>query len=74
MSTNPQSFQTHTVENQPPPFEDRDLWSDDAVLRAAVRREGAVLPRTTYDAIVAGMGGHARPGILGRLRRMVTGK
>ncbi|MEL1264870.1 acyl-CoA dehydrogenase family protein [Pseudoxanthomonas putridarboris] len=35
------SFETHVVENQPPPFEPRDLWADDAVLREAVRREGA---------------------------------
>ncbi len=35
------SFETHAVDNQPPPFEPRDLWADDAVLREAVRREGA---------------------------------
>ena len=34
-------FETHTVENQPPPFEPRDLWADDIVLREAVVREGA---------------------------------
>ncbi len=34
-------FETHTVENQPPPFEPRDLWRDDVVLRDAVEREGA---------------------------------
>jgi len=33
-------FATHVVDNQPPPFEPRDLWRDDAVLRAAVAREG----------------------------------
>jgi len=33
-------FETHRVENQPPPFEPRDLWQDDAALREAVRREG----------------------------------
>jgi len=34
-------FQTHRVDNQPPPFAPRDLWADDQVLRAAVAREGA---------------------------------
>jgi PemK-like, MazF-like toxin of type II toxin-antitoxin system len=78
--------------------EGRESWvRRDRVLAVhadAVRREGAVLPRPTYDAIVDGMGGHARatsqrsaskatpggpsapkaarPGILGRLRRMLT--
>ena len=33
-------FETHRVENQPPPFDPRDLWADDAVLREAVAREG----------------------------------
>ncbi|WP_334177961.1 acyl-CoA dehydrogenase family protein [Pseudoxanthomonas sp.] len=33
-------FETHRVENQPPPFEPRDLWADDVVLREAVAREG----------------------------------
>ena len=48
-----------------------------AVHTRAVRREGAVMPRSTYEAIVAGMGGHARrarPGILARLRGMLSGK
>lgn len=34
------SFDTHVVENQPPPFAPRDLWGDDIVLREAVAREG----------------------------------
>ncbi|MEO6518979.1 MAG: acyl-CoA dehydrogenase family protein [Pseudoxanthomonas sp.] len=34
-------FETHRIENQPPPFEPRDLWADDEVLRDAVAREGA---------------------------------
>ncbi|MEE7561220.1 hypothetical protein HH299_17135, partial [Xanthomonas sp. Kuri4-2] len=34
-------FETHAVENQPPPFEGRDLWHDDGVLREALQREGA---------------------------------
>ncbi len=34
-------FETHRVENQPPPFEPRDLWADDAVLREALVREDA---------------------------------
>ena len=35
------SFETHRVDNQPPPFEPRDLWADDLALREAVTREGA---------------------------------
>jgi putative acyl-CoA dehydrogenase len=34
-------FETHRVDNQPPPFEPRDLWADDAALREGVEREGA---------------------------------
>ncbi|HEY0334845.1 MAG TPA: acyl-CoA dehydrogenase family protein [Stenotrophomonas sp.] len=34
-------FETHRVQNQPPPFEPRDLWQDDVVLRDALAREGA---------------------------------
>jgi putative acyl-CoA dehydrogenase len=34
-------FETHHVDNQPPLFEPRDLWQDDAVLREAVTRNGA---------------------------------
>ncbi len=34
-------FETHVVENQPPPFEPRDLWADDIVLREGVQREGS---------------------------------
>ena len=33
-------FETHRVDNQPPAFEPRDLWTDDVVLREAVQREG----------------------------------
>ncbi len=33
-------FETHRVDNQPPPFDPRDLWADDVVLREAVVREG----------------------------------
>ncbi len=32
--------ETHAVENQPPEFAGRDLWSDDIALREAVAREG----------------------------------
>lgn len=34
-------FETHHVDNQPPLFEPRDFWQDDAVLREAVTRNGA---------------------------------
>ncbi|MCW4454767.1 acyl-CoA dehydrogenase family protein [Flavobacterium sp. MXW15] len=33
-------FETHVVDNQPPPFSGRDLWADDAALRESVAREG----------------------------------
>ncbi|HYG05505.1 MAG TPA: acyl-CoA dehydrogenase family protein [Stenotrophomonas sp.] len=33
-------FETHAVENQPPPFAPRDLWGDDVVLREGIAREG----------------------------------
>jgi len=42
-------FQTHRVENQPPPFEPRDLWADDRVLREAVAREGA----SAFEAVLS---------------------
>jgi len=46
-----------------------------AVPASAVRREGAVLPRPTFDAVAAALGVHlgtARPtGIVARLRRML---
>ncbi|MBY5163663.1 acyl-CoA dehydrogenase family protein [Salsipaludibacter albus] len=32
---------THTVRNQPPPYEDQDAWADDVTLREAVVRHGA---------------------------------
>lgn len=34
-------FQTHTVDNQPPEFAPRDLWTTDVALREAAAREGA---------------------------------
>ncbi|GAB2611641.1 acyl-CoA dehydrogenase family protein [Novilysobacter erysipheiresistens] len=33
-------FDTHQVDNQPPAFAPRDLWSDDIALREALQREG----------------------------------
>ena len=44
-------FETHSVDNQPPPFAPRDLWADDIALREAVAREGG-------DAFVAGLGAY----------------
>lgn len=41
MRTGPASFQTHVVDNQPPVFSGRHLWSDDAALVEAVDRGGA---------------------------------
>ena len=34
-------LQTHDVDNQPPEFSGRDLWTDDIALREGVEREGA---------------------------------
>ncbi|QNH13416.1 acyl-CoA dehydrogenase family protein [Xanthomonas sp. SI] len=48
------AFATHVVDNQPPPFEPRDLWRDDAVLRAAVACEGGeafAAQLATYGAL-----------------------
>jgi len=45
-------FETHRVENQPPPFEPRDLWHDDVVLREAIADEGAA----AFAADLAGYG------------------
>ncbi len=39
-------FHTHDVDNQPPEFAPRDLWTDDVALREAVEREGAAAFRT----------------------------
>ncbi|MDR6842220.1 acyl-CoA dehydrogenase family protein [Pseudoxanthomonas sacheonensis] len=49
-------FETHRVDNQPPPFEPRDLWADDVVLREAVTLEGAAafVPRLSAYAHLAG--------------------
>ena len=49
-------FETHAVDNQPPPFEPRDLWADDVVLREAIAREGAAafVPQLSQYAQLAG--------------------
>ncbi|MEO8366026.1 MAG: acyl-CoA dehydrogenase family protein [Pseudoxanthomonas sp.] len=49
-------FETHNVDNQPPPFEPRDLWADDVVLREALVREGAAgfCPQVSRYARLAG--------------------
>ncbi len=38
--TEPSAFDTHHVDNQPPPFGGRNLWADDVALSDAVQREG----------------------------------
>ncbi len=50
------AFETHTVENQPPPFGGRNLWADDVVLADAVQREGgaAFVPALQQYAGLAG--------------------
>jgi putative acyl-CoA dehydrogenase len=54
--SDPHAFETHAVDNQPPPFEPRDLWADDIALREAVAREGAAAfaPQLTRYAQLAG--------------------
>ncbi|RZA20737.1 MAG: DNA alkylation response protein [Lysobacteraceae bacterium] len=49
-------FDTHSVDNQPPPFAPRDLWADDAGLREAVAREGGegFVPRLSGYGPLAG--------------------
>ncbi|HVI58411.1 MAG TPA: acyl-CoA dehydrogenase family protein [Luteimonas sp.] len=50
-------FQTHVVDNQPPEFGPRDLWTDDVALREALAREGgeAFAPRVAaYGALAGG--------------------
>ena len=47
-------FSTHDVINQPPPFEDVNLFTSDAALQDAVKREGgrdAVKPLTAFGLI-----------------------
>ena len=41
MLPQPPPFETHVVDNQPPPFAERDLWQDDLALQQCVQREGA---------------------------------
>ena len=52
----PSAFETHAVDNQPLPFEPRDLWADDIALREAVAREGAAAfaPQLARYAQLAG--------------------
>lgn len=52
-------FETHVVDNQPPPFAPRDLWSDDVALREAVAREGG----GAFAARLAGYGALAGSGL-----------
>ncbi|WP_312317794.1 acyl-CoA dehydrogenase family protein [Stenotrophomonas sp.] len=40
MMNDPSAFDTHHVDNQPPPFAPRNLWADDVALADAVLREG----------------------------------
>jgi putative acyl-CoA dehydrogenase len=44
------ALETHEVANQPPPFEDIDLYSSDAALREAVARAGAGWAETRLQA------------------------
>lgn len=55
MRTDPAAFQTHGVQNQPPPFAGRHLWSDDAALVEAVDRAGAssFVPRLAAYGVLA---------------------
>lgn len=53
-------FETHAVDNQPPPFAPRDLWASDIALREALEREGA----GAHAAAVAGYGALAGDALL----------
>lgn len=59
-------YSTHSVDNQPPPFEDVNLFATDAALRDAVNREGAgqAARRINAFGLVAGS---AEAFALGRL-------
>ena len=57
MSSRAAQFVTHSVDNQPPPFEQRNAWQDDLPLREAVQREGGaafVARLETYGALSGG--------------------
>ncbi len=47
---------THTVENQPPPFQDYNAWAFDPALREAVAREGGAWGSERLDAYGAVVG------------------
>jgi len=51
------SFETHHVDNQPPPFPDCNLWADDPGLREALVREGGLAFSDRLDAYGALAGG-----------------
>src|SRR5690606_37563395 len=53
----PALFSTHDITNQPPPFEGRNLFADDAPLRAAVDRY-APDAASTLDLFGAVCGSH----------------
>lgn len=57
---------THAVTNQPPPFEDRNLYETDTVLREAVVREGGERSAARLDAF-GEMAGSAEMQEQGRL-------
>ncbi len=53
----PPPFETHTVDNQVPPFEGRNLWQDDIALREGVGRadgDGYAPPLEHYGALAGG--------------------
>ncbi len=43
------AFETHVVDNQPPPFDGRNLWRDDRALQEAVWRDGGKTFATTLS-------------------------
>ena len=57
MIADAERFQTHRVENQPPPFPELNLWQADAALREAVQREGGAAFAARLDAYGALAGG-----------------
>ena len=54
--TSPPTSQNSVVKNQPPPFEDVNLFTSDTVLREAVAREGGAAHESRIDSFGASMG------------------
>ena len=56
-------FETHHVDNQPPLFEPRDFWQDDAVWLPEIdaTQKGLTLRRLMCEAIESALSGESAP-------------